>query len=365
MSELPSGTVTLLFTDIESSTELVKRLQEAYASVLAEHRAVLRAAFARHSGIEVDTQGDAFFVVFARASDAVACAAAAQRELVTHPWSAGVPVFVRMGLHTGEAHRDEHNYVGVSVHRAARLCTLAHGGQVVLSRSTAGIIDDAETPGVALRDLGDHRLKDFERPERIFQLVIEGLPDQFPPLRTSAQQQALTGTATIVMVEGRRMLRLSRELTPEAFGALLREYRRLVGDVLEASGGQNLEAMQDTILAGFSTAKQAASAAVQLMQAVTAHDWAPGPKVEVSIGIHSGAAGIGWSGPASLRCAELCDAAEGGQIFLSPTTASLLEDEDLGGISVRDLGEQTTRRSHQAVRAFELVSAVADTRTDE
>jgi class 3 adenylate cyclase len=356
VSELPSGTITLLFTDIDHSTELVKSLQSEYGRVLSEHRAVLRAAFAEHSGTEVDTQGDAFFVVFGRARDATDCAVAAQRQLAAHRWASGVPISVRMGLHTGEVLYAEHGYVGLAVHRAARLCTLAHGGQVVLSRSTAGIIDDEEIPGVRLRDLGDHRLKDFDRPERVFQLVIEGLPSQFPPLRVSARHGLLSGTATIVMVEGRRMLRLHRELTPEAFGALLQEYRQLVGDVFEASAGKNIEAMQDTLLAGFSTAKQAARAAVRVMQAVNTHDWSPGPTVEVSIGIHSGAVGIGWSGPAALRCAELCDAAEGGQIFVSSATAALLEDEDLGELSLRDLGRRATRDGTAEVRAFELLA---------
>jgi class 3 adenylate cyclase len=356
--------VTLLFSDVEGSTELVKRLQGAYASVLAEHRAVLRRVFVEHSGTEVDTQGDSFFVVFPRARDAVMCAAVAQQKLSVHTWPLDVPVSVRMGLHTGEVHRHDDNYVGVAVHRAARLCTLAHGGQVVMSRSTAGIVDDAELPGLTLRDLGDHLLKGFERPERVFQLVIQGLPSHFPALRTSVEQEALTGTATIVMVEGRRMLRLHRELSPERFGALLGEYRCLVSGVLEAHGGRNTETVADTIIAGFSTAKEAASAAVQAMQAVTNHNWSPAPQLHVSIGIHSGTAGIGWLGAASLRCNDLCDTAEGGQIFLSPTTASLLEDEELGAIVLRDLGEQTTRTSQQPVRVFELVSRVANTSTD-
>jgi class 3 adenylate cyclase len=355
VAELPRGTVTFLFTDVDHSTELVKRLQEEYGPVLAEHRAVLRAVFAEHAGAEVDTQGDAFFVAFGRARDAVASAVAAQRALAAYAWPGGVPVSIRIGLHTGEAYRVQRGYAGLAVHRAARICTLAHGGQVLLSRSTAGIIDDEEIPAVAVRDLGDYRLKDFERPERIFQLVVEGLPSHFPPLRGIEQQAPLTGTATIVMVEGRRMLGLYRELTPEVFGALLREYRRLLNEVLERSGGHDVEGFQDTVLAAFSTAKQAAWAAAHASRAVAAHEWPQGLRLAVSIGIHSGAAGVGWAGPAALRCGELCDAAEGGQIYISQTTAVLLEDEDLGELRVRDLGEQTTRRTHQAVRAYELV----------
>ena len=355
MADLPEGTVTFLFTDVDRSTELVKRLQERYGTVLAKHRALLRAAFAEHGGAEIDTQGDAFFVAFTRARDAIAAAIAAQRALAEHPWPDEAPVSVRMGLHTGEAYPAEHGYVGVAVHRAARICTTAHGGQILLSQSTAGIVDDEDIPGVALRDLGEHRLKDIDRPERISQLVIEGLPSEFPPLRTIDQQIPLAGTVTIVLAEGRRMMRLSRELTPDHFGALLREYQRLLGELFERMGGREVEVSGDSAMAAFPTAKQAALAAVAAQRAVAAHEWPEGPRPAMSIALHSGEAGIGWVGPAALRCSDLCDAAEGGQIFMSPATAGLLEDEDLGELFVRDLGEQQTRRTHEAVRVHELV----------
>jgi predicted ATPase len=166
--ELPSGTVTFLFTDIEGSTRLLRELGDGYAEVLAEHRRVLRDAWRRHHGIEADTQGDAFFVAFARASDAAAAAAEAQLELERGP------VRVRMGLHTGEPIRSDEGYVGVDVHRAARIAAAGHGGQVLLSQSTVDLA------GVAVRDLGLHRLKDLSAPERLFQL---GTTD-FPPLKT-------------------------------------------------------------------------------------------------------------------------------------------------------------------------------------
>jgi class 3 adenylate cyclase len=185
MADLPTGTVTLLFTDVDGSTELVKRLGERYGAALAEHRELLRTAFATNAGTEVDTQGDAFFVAFGHARNAVGAAAAAQRALAEHRWPGEAPISVRMGLHTGEPYPAEHGYTGIPVHRAARICTIAHGGQVLLSRSTAGILDDEDIAGLTLRDLDEHRLKDFDRPERIFQLVVEGLPSDFPPLRHS------------------------------------------------------------------------------------------------------------------------------------------------------------------------------------
>jgi class 3 adenylate cyclase len=355
VAELPTGTVTLLFSDVDGSTQLVKMLGERYGDVLAEHRHLLRAAFADRGGVEVDTQGDALFVAFASARDAVAAAVAAQRALARHPWRDEVEVRVRIGLHTCEAHRSHESYVGVGVHRAARICTIAHGGQVLLSRSTAGIVDDEEIPDVALHDLGEQRLKDIDRPERVYQLVVEGLRNDFPTPRTIDQQIPLTGTVTVVMAEGRRMMRLAHDSTPDVFGALLREYQRLLSHVLESMGGSDVEVASDAAVAAFPTAKQAALAAVAAQRAVQAHEWPHGSGVAISVGLHSGEAGVGWVGSALLRGAELCDAAEGGQIFLTQAASSLLEEANLGELSVRDLGEVPLRGSEHKVRAFELL----------
>jgi predicted ATPase/class 3 adenylate cyclase len=170
--KLPTGVVTLLFTDVEGSTRLLHRLGDDYGDALQEHRRRLRAAFADHAGVEVDTQGDAFFVAFARASDAVAAAADGQRAL------ADGPIRVRMGLHTGEPRLSEEGYVGLDVHKGARIAAVGHGGQVLLSQSTRALVD------AVVRDLGVHRLKDLSAPERIHQLEIDGLPHDFPLLKT-------------------------------------------------------------------------------------------------------------------------------------------------------------------------------------
>jgi YVTN family beta-propeller protein len=182
--ELPSGTVTFLFTDVEGSTSLLKRLGKEYGRVLAEHQRILRAAFAAHGGHEVDTQGDSFFVAFRRAKDAVAAAADAQRDLAAHAWPDGVQLLVRMGLHTGEPQVGEQRYVGIGVHKAARIGAAGHGGQVLLSRTTRELVEDELPTGVTIRDLGERRLKDLDRTERLSQLVIEGLSTDFAPLRT-------------------------------------------------------------------------------------------------------------------------------------------------------------------------------------
>jgi class 3 adenylate cyclase len=184
---LPGGTVTFVFTDIEGSTELLKRLGDGYAAVAAEHRRLVRDAFGERGGQEVDTQGDAFFFCFGRAQDAVAAAVAAQRSLAGARWPGGVDVRVRMSLHTGEPVLGEEGYVGIDVVRAARICAAGHGGQVLLSASTAAIVAGRLPEGVAEVEVGEVRLKDIDTAERLFQLEIEGLQRQFPPLRTHGE----------------------------------------------------------------------------------------------------------------------------------------------------------------------------------
>src|SRR3990172_7331903 len=165
---LPSGTVTFLFTDVEGSTELVLRLGDAaYATVLADHHALLRSAFKAQGGREVDTQGDAFFVAFDSAASAVAAAVDAQRAIVAHRWPDGAAVRVRIGLHTGGPIVPASGYVGLDVTRAARISAVGYGGQILLSQTTRTLAERALPAGARLHDLGEHRLKDLRKPERI------------------------------------------------------------------------------------------------------------------------------------------------------------------------------------------------------
>jgi peptide/nickel transport system substrate-binding protein len=193
MAELPSGTVTFLFTDVEGSTRLLKQIGESYGEVLADHQRLLREAFERFGGQEIDTQGDSFFVAFSRARDAAAAAVEAQRALATHGWPEGVRFRVRMGVHTAEPAVQPDRYVGLGVHRAARIMAAGHGGQILLSNTTRELIEDDLPPDVSLQDLGEHRLKDLDRPERLFQLDAQGLPSDFAPLRTEEAPTAYTG----------------------------------------------------------------------------------------------------------------------------------------------------------------------------
>jgi YVTN family beta-propeller protein len=184
LPELHGGTVTFLFTDIEGSTRLLKQLGGSYGEVLADHQRILRAAFAAHGGQEVDSQGDSFFIAFRTAKDAVAAAVDAQRDLEAQTWPEGARVKVRMGLHTGEPKVGGERYVGIGVHRAARIGAAGHGGQVLLSSTTKELAEEDLPPGVSIRDLGERRLKDLDQRQRLYQLVIEGLPTEFKPLRT-------------------------------------------------------------------------------------------------------------------------------------------------------------------------------------
>jgi predicted ATPase/class 3 adenylate cyclase len=183
-SDLPTGTVTFLFTDIEGSTRLLDSLGDRYPAVLETHQAILREAFAARGGIDVSTEGDSFFVVFRSAPQAVAAAVGAQRAIAAHRWPEDATVRVRMGLHTGEGILGGDNYVGVDLHRAARIASAGHGGQIVLSNATRALVEPAAPEGVTFRDLGEHRLRDLPSPERLAQAVAEGLPAEFPALRS-------------------------------------------------------------------------------------------------------------------------------------------------------------------------------------
>lgn len=220
MRDLPTGTITLLFTDIEGSTRLLQRTGERYADLLNECRTLLRGAFSAYHGQEVDTQGDAMFAAFARASDAVAAAVAAQRELARHSWPDGEVVRIRMGLHTGEPSRAVEGYVGLDVHYAARVMSAAHGGQILLSQTTRDLVEHDVPEDVSLRDLGEHHLKDLAQAVYLYQVVIAGLPADFPPLRTHNRRFAplpvpltpLIGreheVATVVRLLRRKQVRL-------------------------------------------------------------------------------------------------------------------------------------------------------------
>jgi class 3 adenylate cyclase len=181
MTALPSGTVTFLFSDIEGSTGLLKRLGDRYRELIDQHRRLVRDTFTPHGGVEIDTQGDAFFFAFARARDAVAAAVEAQRAHAEAQWPDAADVRVRMGLHTGEPALGTEGYLGVDVVRAARLCATAQGGHVLLSETTRALLGSSLPDGVSIHALGERRLKDIDEPERVYELEIEGVEQPEAP----------------------------------------------------------------------------------------------------------------------------------------------------------------------------------------
>jgi class 3 adenylate cyclase len=221
--QTPRGTVTLLFTDIEGSTVLAERLDERWPDLLAEHNRILRMAFTAHGGTELGTEGDAFFVAFTDAVSAAAAAADVQRALAGHAWPDGDAIRVRIGLHTGQPTPTADGFVGLDMHRAARVAAAAHGAQVLLSQATRDLLPES-MDGLSFRDLGDHRLKDLSGPQRLHQLCIDGLAADFPPPRTiegrttnlPAQPTPLVGrdaeldaVRTVLRDESTRMLTLT------------------------------------------------------------------------------------------------------------------------------------------------------------
>jgi len=280
MSELPGGTLTVLHTDVEGSTLLTVHLGDRYPEVLATHCALLRAACAAHEGHEVDTQGDSFFVVFPRATQAVTAAVAIQRALAAEPWPEAGAVRVRIGLHTGEPIRTAAGYTGLDVIRGARIKEAGHGGQVLLSKSTAALIEDALIGGLSLRDLGAHRLKGLPRPERIFQLIIPDLPADFPPLQSLDTHGRVLTTVFFVDLVGatERLVALGDRRWRE----VQVQYTALVRQELARHGGEEVNIVGDEIFAVFDGAAAAIRCGCVIRDAVQ------GLGMAVRVGIHAG-----------------------------------------------------------------------------
>jgi class 3 adenylate cyclase len=356
-SELPRGTVTFLFTDIEGSTDLARQLGAGFGRVRSEHRRVLREVFGRHGGHEIDTAGDGFFVVFERAGDAVAAAVAAQQALSKAQSADAASLRVRMGLHSAEPYLDNEGYVGVGVHRASRICAAGHGGQILLSNATAGIVEDLGIERVDLRDLGEHRLKDIDRPQRLFQIVVDGLESDFPPLK-SLDAPAASAVLTLLVSDVIGWHRVLRKLGDERTAAVARAYQRLAVREVRRQGGRELELVADTVIGGFDRPLDALRAARALREALRTEPWFPGHELPgVQMAVHSGRVADprgGQLGSTAARCVSLCKTATAGQILVSHATEALLEGEPLD-VRLRDLGERTLSVDSRPARVFEVL----------
>lgn len=351
---LPRGTVTFVFSDIEGSTELSRRHGAAYGDVRAEHRRLLREALEAYGGHEIDADGDAFFIVFERAADAVAATVAAQRALMVTD-----AVRVRMGLHTTEPHLHSDGYVGVGVSRAARICAAAHGRQIVVSHATAGIVEDDPNLDIRLHDLGDHYLKDISGPQRLFQIDADGLPSDFPPLGTKVAAGAI---ATLLAIDLSGWSHVLRELGDDGAAAAAAEYHRIVAKEARANDGVDVERIADSVMCAFTSPKGALLAAVEIQMKLRNSDWiASTEKPEPAAAVHTGRvtslAGA-HLGSAAQRVTRLCSSAAPGQILVSHSTQALLEGELLDELELRDLGERELA-GIEPLRVYELLASSA------
>lgn len=326
MSELPGGTLTVLHTEIEGSTLLTVHLGDRYPEVLATHCTLLRSAFAAHEGHEVDTQGDSFFVVFPRATQAVAAAVAMQRALATAAWPEGGAVRVRIGLHTGEPIRTAAGYTGLDVIRGARIRDAGHGGQVLLSKSTAALVEDALLDGLSLRDLGAYRLKNLPRPERIFQLIIQDLLADFPPLRSLDTRERAPGRVltTVLSIDMADSSALIVALGDRRWLELRAQYSALVRQELARHGGEEMEMVGDETLAVFDSAAAAIRCGCAIRDAVQ------GLGIALRVGIHAGEVEYdNLSGITVLAGARITAIAQPGEVLVSNTVKELVAGSDI------------------------------------
>jgi class 3 adenylate cyclase len=359
-AQLPTGTVTFLFSDIEDSTELVRRVgNETFATIRVDHRRIMRSAFSARGGIEIDTAGDGFFVAFDSARAGVEAAIEAQRALAEFAWPEGAEVRVRIGLHTAEPHLGEDGYVGVGVHRAARICDAGRGGQILVSNATAGIVEDAELPGVRIVDLGEHKLKGLLGAQRLFQLTAPGLHSTFDAPRTlDAQERPMPGSGTFVLADLSGWRQVIHAVGDEASAALLADYHTIATALVGEYDGTILELIGDTIIAVFRSASDAVRVAAALRAAVHDTDWPEPCDVSISIALDSGR----WSGDprqpragtALSRLHDLARTGERGQTIVSATTAALVEG-DREVPSLRSLGERSVPELDAMIHVYELI----------
>jgi class 3 adenylate cyclase len=354
---LPRGTVTFLFSDIEGSTDLVRRVgDDLFASIRAEHRQLLRDSFAAQGGREIDTAGDGFFVAFDSARKGVAAAVDAQLALAAARWPADSEVLVRMGLHTAEPHLSADGYVGFGVTRASRICDAARGGQILVSNATAGIIEDAELPGIELVDLGEHRLKGLPREQRLFQLAGPGLRSGFGPPRTHEAQTSGDGTFLFADLVGWR--HVIRALGDEASAALADDYHAAVASAVAVHEGVVIERSGDHLWAVFRSAGAAIRGAVSIREVLSDFAWPSECDIALSMVLHSGR----WSGDprrpdagtAFYRLSRFAQIVDPGQVLVSQATAALIEG-DRDAPALRSLGERTLPDSDEPMDFYELV----------
>jgi class 3 adenylate cyclase len=328
-------------------------LGDRYPEVLAAHCSLLRAAFGANEGYEVDTQGDSFFVVFRRATQAIAAAVTGQRALAGGLWPEGGAVRVRIGLHTGEPIRTAHGYAGLDVIRAARIKESGHGGQVLLSKSTAALIEDALIGGLSVRDLGAHRLKGLPRPERIFQLIIPDLPADFPALQSlDARGLPRPGVAprrvltTVLFVDMAGSTEKLLALGDRRWLEVRAKYIAIIRQDLARHGGEEVNTVGDQTLAIFDGAVAAIRCGCAIRDAVHALG------MPVRVGIHAGEVEYDdttMSGMTVVTGNRVMTVAQPGEVLVSSTVKELVAGS---GITFMDRGTHTLKQLPGVWRLF-------------
>jgi class 3 adenylate cyclase len=339
--ELPSGAVTFLFSEIEGSTRLAGALRERYRQVLAEHWRLVRATVADQDGHELDTSGDAFLVAFASAKQAVLCALEIQRALARHEWPAAARILVGIGIHTGQAVPAGGAYTGLAVHRAARICAAARGGQVLVSQATQAILEDEEELGFALVDLGERKLKDLDRPVRLFQLAAPGLDTGGPPAAgrpgrgrigaTPAEERKL---ATVLFADLVESAALAEGEDPERVRAMLDRFYDAMAAEVEGAGGTVEKFAGDAVMAAFGApvaheddAERALHVALGMQRRLAELF---GGRLALRVGVNTGDVVVGQpregssfvTGDAVNVCARLEQAAAPGEILVGERTVA-------------------------------------------
>lgn len=355
MRDLPTGTVTLLFTDIADSATLMLALGNRYPRLLSECRHVLRDSTSSHDGQEVESAGDTCVFVFRRARSAIDAAVHAQRSIHEHGWAEGASVSVAMGLHTGEPVVSDDGYVGVDVYRAALVCGEAGPGQVLVSDTTRQLVEDELPAGTTLRSLGERQLGRLDRPERLHQLEIEGLEHE----RVAARRGLPAGTVTFLFSDIEQSTRVMRQLG-DAWAQAHADHRRLLREAVRRAGGREVDTQGDAFFVVFARARHALDAAAAAQRSFRQHAWPGGTELRVRMGIHTGEPTIGEEGYLGLdvvRGARICAAAHGGQVLVSETTRVLVRGDEAEGIALRDLGEHHLKDLEHPERLYQLAAA--------
>lgn len=361
-SGLPTGTVTFIVADIAGWRTLVRELGDRLADVMEDAEQLFHDAVAEHGGRVVDTSGDTFIGAFTSATQAVKAAAEAQRRASDHHWPQDAEIRMRVGLHTGEPTVGRARYLGVAVHRAVSAAGVAHPGQIVLTSATRALVDRFPE-GVSIRDLGRHRVPEFDEPERLFQLVVDGLPDAFPPtLMAEGAEDALpTGTLTLLFTDIESSTQLLRRLQ-ERWADAQADHRRILRAAVGEAGGREVDTQGDSFFFVFARARDALAAAEAAQRELFEHTWPEGERLRVRMGIHTGEPAIGDEGYLGLdvvRAARICATAGGGQVLVSETTRALLGAHESEAFELRDVGERELKDLPRREHLFELVVAGA------